>query len=106
MDIIYKPVKSPEKKKFSVSTLKTYQNHTEILTFFARDDKQKRHIENCSGVPKIIYDLNYKNLITFEDNFKSKGIMPMAMNFDFEKTAPTHNCFNPEQKNCLLCLMF
>ena len=30
----------------------------------------------------------------------------MAMNFDFEKTAPTHNCFDPEQKYCLLCFMF
>ena len=30
IDIIYKPVKSPE-KKFSVTTLKIYQNHTEIL---------------------------------------------------------------------------
>ena len=30
IDIIYKPVKSPE-KKFSVTTLKIYQSHTEIL---------------------------------------------------------------------------
>ena len=30
VDIIYKPVKSSE-KKFSVTTLKIYQNHTEIL---------------------------------------------------------------------------
>ena len=30
IDIIYKPVKSSE-KKFSVTTLKIYQNHTEIL---------------------------------------------------------------------------
>ena len=30
IDIIYKPVKSPEKKFFSVITHKTYQNHIEI----------------------------------------------------------------------------
>ena len=66
--------------------------------FFTRAYKQKSHIENCSGVPGIIYNSNYKNLITFEDNFKSKGDMPMAMYFDFETTAPTDNCFNPEQK--------
>ena len=36
--------------------------------FFARADKQKRHIENCSGVPWIIYDFNNKKLIIFEDN--------------------------------------
>ena len=46
----------------------------------------------------MIYNFNNKNLITFEDNFKSKGDMPMAMYFDFETTAPTNNCFDPEQK--------
>ena len=30
IDIMYKPVKSPE-KKFSVTTFNIYQNHTEIL---------------------------------------------------------------------------
>ena len=74
--------------------------------FFARADKQKRHIENFSGVPGIINNFNNKNLITFEDNFKSKGEMPMAKYFDFETTARTDNCFDPEQKKCLLCLMF
>ena len=76
-----------------------------VESFFARADKQKRHLENCSGVPGVIYNFNNKNLITFEDNFKSKGDMPMTMYFDFEATAPTNNCFDPEQKKCLLCLM-
>ena len=67
--------------------------------FLARADKQKRHIENCSGVPGMIYNFNNRNLINFEDNFKSKGDMPIAMYFDFEATAPTNNCFDPEQKN-------
>ena len=49
---------------------------------------------------------NNKHLITFEDNFKSNGDMPMSMYFDFEKTAPTGNYFDPEQKKYLLCLMF
>ena len=75
-----------------------------VESFFTRAYKQKSHIENCSGVPGIIYNSNYKNLITFEDNFKSKGDMPMAMYFDFETTAPTDNCFNPEQKN--VCYVF
>ena len=59
--------------------------------FFARADKQGRRIENCSGVPGIIYIFNNKHLITFEDNFKSKGGMAMAMYCDFD-------CYNPEQK--------
>ena len=29
----------------------------------------------------------------------------MVIYFDFETTAPTNNCFDPEQKKCLLCLM-
>ena len=32
--------------------------------------------------------------------------MPMAMYFDFETTAQTDNCLDPEQKKCLLCLTF
>ena len=66
--------------------------------FFTIVSKQKRHIQACSGVPGIIYNFNNMNLITFEDNFKSKGDMPMAMYFDIETTAPTNNCFDPEQK--------
>ena len=38
--------------------------------------------------------------------FKSEVGMPMAIYFDFETTAPANNYFNPEQKKCLLCLMF
>ena len=74
--------------------------------FFARADKQKRHTENCISVPGIICNFNKKNLITFEDNFKSKGDIPVAMYFDFETTAPIGNCFDPHQKKCLSCLMF
>ena len=55
-------------------------------------------MENYSGVSRIIYNFNNKNLITFEDTVKSKGDMPLAMYFDFESTAPTNNCFDPEQK--------
>ena len=50
-------------------------------------------------MPGIIYSFNNKNLITFEDNFKSEGDMLMAMYFDFEATTPTDKCFNPEKKN-------
>ena len=36
--------------------------------FFARADKQNRHIENGSGVPGIMYNFNNKKLITFGEN--------------------------------------
>ena len=69
-----------------------------VEKLFARADKQKRHIENCSDIPGIIYNFKNKNLITFEDNFKSKGDIPMTIYFDFKTTAPTDNYFDPEQK--------
>ena len=124
INIIYKPIKSPEKEVLCFSRndiSKSYRNSCGATSdkvshgfasecyycgkFFARADKQKRHIENCTGVPGIIHNFNNKNLITFEDNFKSKGDIPMAIYFDFE-TAPTDNCFDLEQKKCLSCPMF
>ena len=58
--------------------------------FFARADRQKRHIESCSGVPGVVYNFNNKNLVTFED-------LPFALYFDFETTAPADNYFDLEQ---------
>ena len=65
--------------------------------FFALADKQKRHIESCSGISGVVYNLSNQNLVTFEDNFKSKGDLPFALYFDFETIAPADNCFDPEQ---------
>ena len=65
--------------------------------FFASADRQKRHIESCSGVFGVVYNFSNKNLVTFEDNFKSKGDLAFALYFDFETTAPTDNYFDPEQ---------
>ena len=55
-------------------------------------------MENCSGVPGVIYNFNTQSLISFEDNFHAKGDLPFVIYFDFETTAPTDNCFDPEQK--------
>ena len=117
INIIYEPIKSPEKEVlcFSANDIsKSYRNSCGATSdkvshgfvfecyyfgkFFAGADKQKRHTEKCSGVPGIIYNFSNKNLITFEDNFKSKGDIPMVIYFDFETTAPEDNCFNPKQK--------
>ena len=117
INIIYKPIKSPEKKVLCFSSndiSKSYRNSCGATSdkvshwfafecyycgkFFAKADKQKRHIENCIGAPGIIYNFNNKNLITFKDYFKSKGAIPMAIYFDFKTTAPTDNSFDPEQK--------
>ena len=63
-----------------------------------RKESQKRHMENCSGVPGVIYNFNTQSLISFEDNFHAKGDLPFVIYFGFETTAPTDNCFDPEQK--------
>lgn len=70
--------------------------------FFIRKDRHRRHLENCSGVPRIIYNFNTQNLISFQDNFHAKGDLPFAVYFDFKTTAPTDNCDDPEQKKYLL----
>ena len=55
-------------------------------------------MENCSGRPGVVYNFNNKNLISYQDNFHAKGDVPFVIYCDFEKTAPTDNCLDPEQK--------
>ena len=55
-------------------------------------------MENCSGRPGVLYNFNNQNLITYQDNFLAKGDVSFVIYFDFETTAPTDNCLDPEQK--------
>ena len=55
-------------------------------------------MENCSGVLGVIYNFSTQSLISFEDNFHAKGDLSFVIYFDFETTALTDNCFDPEQK--------
>ena len=55
-------------------------------------------MENCSGKPGVVYDFNKQCLISYQDNFHTKGDGPFAVYFDFETTAHTDNCLDPEQK--------
>ena len=123
IDIIYKPVKKPNaeiKCYFSQDISRACRNTCskgEKMShgfayqcyycgkFFARSDKQKRHMEHCSGFPGIVYNFNNQNLVTFEDNLGYKGNFPVIAYIDFETAAPTDSCFDPEQKRCLLCLI-
>ena len=59
-------------------------------------------MENCSGVPGVIHNFNTQSLISFEDNFHSKDDLLFVIYFDFETTAPTDNCFDPEQKTMFI----
>ena len=65
--------------------------------FFLRPDRHKKQIENCAGIPGVVYNFNNKNLISCQDNFNAKSDLPLAIYFDFETTAPTDNIFDPEQ---------
>ena len=55
-------------------------------------------MQNCSGRPAGVYNFNNQNLISYQDNFHAKGDVPFVIYFDFETTAPTDNCLDPEQK--------
>ena len=117
IDIIYKPTKDPEIEPicyYSNDIAKAYTNFYSVKNknkhgfscyecyycrnFFLRQERQKRHMENCSGVPGVIYNFNTQSLISFEDNFHAKGDLPFVIYFNFETTTPTDNCFDPEQK--------
>ena len=99
IDITYKPVRKPERN----------------ILCYSSEDMSKAYRSSCSQGEKISHGFafecyycgkfftradkhNNQNLITFEDNLKFKGDLPMAIYYDFETTAPTDNCFEPEQK--------
>ena len=76
---------------------KCYQSYY-CNQFFIAELRQKRHIENCSGKPGVVYNFNNQNLISYQDNFCPKDNIPLAVYSDFKTTAPTDNCLDPEQK--------
>ena len=80
-----------------------YMNATVILKFFIRKIRQEKHTSSCSGQPGVVYSFCTQNLVSFEDNFGSKGDLPFSIYFDFETTSPSDaDWLNPEEKKCLL----
>ena len=55
-------------------------------------------MENCLGKPGVVYNFNNQCLISYQDNFHNKGDIRFTIYFDFETTAPTDKCLDPEQK--------
>ena len=117
IDIIYKPTKSIETEPlcyFSDDISKAYSSSYSkgkemrrahkcyqccyCNKFFIQETRLKRHMANCSGGSGVVYNFNNQNLITYQDNFYAKGDVPFIIYFDFETTAPTDNCLDPEQK--------
>ena len=131
INVIYKPTKQVDVELlcfFSVDISKAYSSYYSkgnqlhgarkvdqchcCNRFFVHNTKKfERHMISCSGKPGIIYNFNNQSLISYEDNFKAKGDIPFTVYFDFETTAPTDNCLDPEQKkmfvvSCVIIVAF
>ena len=118
IDIIYKPTKHIEIETlcyFSEDISKAYSSlHSTgknglsrahkvyqcfyCNKFFVAEPRQKRYMENWSGRPGVVYNFNNQCLISYQDNSHTLSDVPFVVYFDFETTAPTHNCPDPEQK--------
>ena len=114
IDIAYKPVKKEDeiigcffsvkinlayRSTFSENKKNTHGSAFQCYfcsNYYGRKDKFARHIKNCMGRPGYIYNFNIQNLLTFEENLKFKRDIPLTAYIDFERTAPTDNCLDPE----------
>ena len=119
VEIIYKPVKRETdnvecyfSKKINFAFRTSFSENDKIRhgtafqcyycsTYYGRKDKFDRHIENCTGQPGFIYNFNTQSLITFEENLKFKRDMPFTAYIDFETTAPTDDCLDPENNKMI-----
>ena len=64
--------------------------------FWTRQAKLATHMKNCLGKPGFVYNFQTRNLLTFEENLKFKRDVPLTTYIDFETTAPTDCCLDPE----------
>ena len=64
--------------------------------FWIRKQRLEIHMRNCVGKPGFIYNFQTRNLLTFEENIKFKRDVPLTTYIDFETTAPTDCCLDPE----------
>ena len=64
--------------------------------FWTRKIKLETHMKNCLGKPGFVYNFQTRNLLTFEENLKFKRDVPLTTYIDFETTAPTDCCLDPE----------
>ena len=116
IDIIYKPVKKDTEniecflsKKINLAYRTNFSKNKKIRhgtafqcyfcsNYYGRRDKFDRHIENCTGRPGFVYNFNIQSLLMFEENLKFKCDIPLTACIDFETTAPTDDCLDPENK--------
>ena len=121
--IIYKPVRKETEnidcyfsKKINYAFRTSFSENDKIRhgtafqchycsTYYGRKDKFDCHIENCAGQPGFVYNFNTQSLVTFEENLKFKRDIPFTAYIDFETTAPTDDCLDPE-KNKMIAVSY
>ena len=64
--------------------------------FWVRKQRLEIHMKNCVGKPGFVYNFETRNLLSFEENLKFKRDVPLTTYIDFETTAPTDCCLDPE----------
>ena len=64
--------------------------------FWTRQIRLDVHMKNCVGKPGFVYNFQTRNLLTYEENIKLKRDVPLTAYIDFETTAPTDCCLDPE----------
>ena len=64
--------------------------------FWVRKVKRDSHLKHCVGQPGFVYNFQTRNLLTYEENIKFKRDVPLTAYIDFETTAPTDCCLDPE----------
>ena len=74
-------------------------------SWYGRKDKFDRHLNCCVGKPGYVYDFNTQSLVTFEENLKFKVDIPVTAYINFEITAPTNECLDPEWKKNVCYLL-
>ena len=113
VDIIYKPVRKPYKiincyfsERLNLAFHASFSEVTKVKhskvwqcyfcsNYFARKYKFDRHFENCTGQPGYVYNSNTQHLLTFQENLKYKGNVPLVVAYiDFETTAQTDECLD------------
>ena len=116
INIIYRPVKSPILSVVCYATNDISKAYRSIISqqgtitrsgnafecyycyrYFIRKDRWQKHLIHCTGIPGVVYNFNNQNLVTYQDNLKHKGDIPITIYFDFETTAATDNCYDPGQ---------
>ena len=115
LDVLYKPVK----KQVNIDCFFTTEINLAYRTSFSEREKIRhgtafqcfycsnyygrknlweRHLQHCTGRPGFVYNFNTRSLLTFEENLKYKTDVPMTAYIDFETTAPTDHCLDPENR--------